>query len=130
MSSQPANAAPDPARDGSGLLTDSVPPKRRVLIADDSEDARISLQKLLEIALPVSVDTGADGSEALEALAARPYSILVTDLKMPHVSGMELIQEVQERRLPVTIIVTTGHGTIDKAVQAMQLGAYNFLTKP
>jgi DNA-binding NtrC family response regulator len=105
-------------------------PKRRILVADDNEGIRTSLQKLLEIALPVSVDTAADGGRALEALNERSYSILVTDLKMPRVTGMQLIQEIQERRLPVTVIVTTGHGSIDAAVQAMQLGAYNFLTKP
>jgi two-component system response regulator AtoC len=105
-------------------------PKRRILVADDNEDTRESLQRLLTMTLPVAVDTVADGSLALEALTQRPYSILITDLKMPKVNGMELLQEVQERRLPVTVIVTTGHGSIDDAVQAMQLGAYNFFTKP
>ena len=49
---------------------------------------------------------------------------------MPGMDGMELIEEVQKRRLPVTVIVTTGHGSIDEAVQAMRMGAYDFLTKP
>src|ERR1700694_4967761 len=104
--------------------------KRRLLLVDDNEDMLVSLKKVLEAALPVCVDTAADGKEALKAITQRSYSILVTDLKMPHVTGMQLIQEVQERRLPVTIIVLTAHGSIDEAVQAMQLGAYNFLTKP
>ena len=56
--------------------------------------------------------------------------MLITDLRMPRVSGMQLLQEVQTRRLPVTVFVTTGHGTIDEAVKAMRLGAYDFLTKP
>src|SRR5262249_46027684 len=58
------------------------------------------------------------------------YSVLITDLKMPRLDGIQLIQEIQKRRLPVTVIVTTGHGSIDEAVQAMRLGAYDFLTKP
>jgi DNA-binding NtrC family response regulator len=49
---------------------------------------------------------------------------------MPRLSGMELIAEIQSRRLPVTVIVTTGHGSIDDAVQAIRMGAYEFLTKP
>src|SRR5947208_17041205 len=49
---------------------------------------------------------------------------------MPKVSGMELIQEVRKRRMPIAIIVTTGHGSIDEAVQAIRLGATDFLTKP
>jgi DNA-binding NtrC family response regulator len=59
-----------------------------------------------------------------------PYSILLTDLRIPRLDGMELIQEVQSRRIPVTVIVMTGHASIDEAVQAMRLGAYDFLTKP
>jgi DNA-binding NtrC family response regulator len=76
------------------------------------------------------VETAADGHEALEALIEHPYSIVITDIKMPRISGMELIEEVQRRRLPVSVIVTTGFGSIDDAVQAMRHGATDFLTKP
>jgi DNA-binding NtrC family response regulator len=103
---------------------------RRILIAEDNKDTRESLRQMLETALAVSVDTVADGSQALEALLERPYSVLISDLKMPNVTGMQLIEEIQTRRLPVTVIVTTGYGSIDEAVRAMRLGAYDFLTKP
>ncbi len=59
-----------------------------------------------------------------------PYSVIVTDLKMPRVDGLKLLEEVQKRRLPASVIITTGFGTIDHAVQAMRLGAADFLTKP
>jgi DNA-binding NtrC family response regulator len=104
--------------------------RRRILIAEDSASTREHLKEMLEADLGVIVDTVGDGKEALEALIDRPYSIVVTDLRMPHVSGMELIEEVQKRRLRVTVIVTTGYGSIDDAVQAMRLGAADFLTKP
>jgi DNA-binding NtrC family response regulator len=104
--------------------------KRRILVAEDNKDTRESLRQMLEMALDVSVDVVSDGSQALTALLERSYSILITDLKMPRVTGMELIEEVQTRRLPVTVIVTTGYGSIDEAVRAMRLGAYDFLTKP
>jgi DNA-binding NtrC family response regulator len=107
-----------------------VPVKRRLLIVEDSEATRKQLQQLLESELPVQVDTAGDGTEALEALIERSYSLVITDLKMPRVDGMQLIEEVQRRRLPVTVIVTTGFGSIHEAVQAMRLGAYDFLTKP
>jgi DNA-binding NtrC family response regulator len=104
--------------------------RRRILIVDDSELTRKQLQELLQAEQDIEVDTAADGTEALEALVERNYSILLTDLNMPRIDGMQVIEEIQKRRLPVTIIVTTGHGSIDKAVQAMRLGAYDFLTKP
>jgi two-component system response regulator AtoC len=107
-----------------------IPIKRRVLIAEDGESARKNLKQLLETNSELSVDTVASGGEALEALNERPYSIIVTDLKMPGISGMELLEEVKKRRLPVAVVVTTGFGSIDEAVKAMRLGATDFLTKP
>ena len=104
--------------------------RQRVLIAEDNEDTRRTLKRVLELSLKVEVDTVSDGSQALQALIDRPYSVVITDLKMPHVDGMQLIQEVTARRLPVTVIVTTGFGSIEDAVRAMQMGAYEFLTKP
>jgi DNA-binding NtrC family response regulator len=104
--------------------------KRRILIAEDSATASKQLQQLLEKDLGVTADIAADGNEALTALIDRPYSILLTDLKMPRLNGIQLIEEIQKRRLPVTVIVTTGFGSIDEAVQAMRLGAYDFITKP
>ena len=103
--------------------------KRRILVAEDKADTRESLRRLLEATLPVNVDTVSDGSQALKLLE-KAYAVLLTDLKMPHVDGMQLIKEIQTRRLPVTVIVTTGYGSIDEAVKAMQLGAYDFLSKP
>jgi DNA-binding NtrC family response regulator len=106
------------------------PAKRRILIAEDSESARTNLKQLLETDSGLCVDTVANGSEALEVLIERPHSIVVTDLKMPGINGMELLEEVQKRRLRVSVIVTTGYGSINEAVQAMRLGATDFLTKP
>jgi DNA-binding NtrC family response regulator len=105
-------------------------PLRRILVVEDLEDTRTSLQKLLQMVLHVQVDTAVDGNQALELLIARAYSVVITDLRMPGMSGMQLIQEIQQRRLPVTVIVTTGHGNVNDAVQAMRMGAYDFLTKP
>jgi DNA-binding NtrC family response regulator len=103
---------------------------RRILVVEDNEATRKQLQQLLQADFGVHVDTARDGTEALEALIERNYSIVLTDLKMPRIDGMHLIEEVQKRRLPVTVIVTTGHGSIGEAVQSMRLGAYDFLTKP
>jgi DNA-binding NtrC family response regulator len=115
---------PDAARE------ETEPMQRRILIADDNDLARQQLQKLLESDQRLKVDTASNGTEALEAICEQNYSIVITDLKMPHLDGLQLIEEVERRRIPITIIVTTGHGSIDEAVQAMKLGAYDFLTKP
>jgi DNA-binding NtrC family response regulator len=106
------------------------PPARRLLIAEDNEQTGQQLQRLLAAELPVQVDVVRNGQDALAALTRQNYSVLITDLKMPRLDGIQLIQEIQQKRLPVTVIVTTGHGSIDEAVQAMRLGAYDFLTKP
>jgi DNA-binding NtrC family response regulator len=103
--------------------------QRRILIVEDKELDRQQLQNLLQDP-KLQVDTAADGIEALERLIASNYSVVVTDLKMPRLSGMQLIEEVQKRRLPVTVIVTTGFGGVDDAVRAMRMGAYDFITKP
>jgi DNA-binding NtrC family response regulator len=104
--------------------------QRRILIADDNDLNRQQLKKLLESDQKLRVDTVGDGVKALEALSSQSYSIVVTDLKMPRLDGIQLIEEIQKRRIPITIIVTTGHGKIDDAVHAMRLGAYDFITKP
>ena len=103
---------------------------QRILVVEDLEDARTSLQELLNLSLDVEVDTAEDGSQGLDMLRERPYSIVITDLRMPKLSGMKLIETIQAEKIPTTIIVTTGHGSIKDAVEAMRLGAYDFLTKP
>jgi DNA-binding NtrC family response regulator len=115
------------------VVTHAVqPPVRRFLIAEDNSQLRRQLQELLGAETGVVVDTTGDGQEALDILtrAERRYSIFLTDLKLPGRDGLELVAEVQKRALPVTVMVFTGHGSIQDAVQAMRLGAYDFLTKP
>jgi two-component system response regulator AtoC len=114
----------------SEIAHSSFTPLQRLLVVEDSQDARDSLQEMLKLALHLEVDAAEDGHAALKLLEKKPYSVMVTDLRMPKMSGMKLIEEVQARKLPVTIIVTTGHGSIQDAVQAMRMGAYDFLTKP
>ncbi len=116
--------------------SEPTPPKeaaamrRRILIVEDNELARRQLQQLLAADRQLQVDTASDAAQALEELGAANYSMVITDLRMPGLDGMQFIKEVQARRLPVTVIVMTGYGSIDEAVQAIRLGAYDFLTKP
>jgi DNA-binding NtrC family response regulator len=115
-----------PSANGNGGSATS----RRLLICEDDEPARRQLQKLLQTDPELHVDVCGDGDHALRLLTENSYSLLITDLRMPKLDGMELIEQIQKRRLPVTVIVTTGESTIEEAVQAIRQGAYDFLTKP
>jgi two-component system NtrC family response regulator len=102
---------------------------RRILIVDDNELTRRQLSRLL--ARPGRrIHAVADGTTALEWLVDGGFSLVITDLCLPVVSGIDLIREVRQRNLPVTVLVITGHATIDTAVEAMKLGAFDYLFKP
>ena len=103
---------------------------QRILIVEDNPDMSEGLRLTLESAGIGQVDLASNGSAALNLLREQRYSLVITDLRMPKVSGMDLLREIQARKLPVTVVVTTGYGSIDEAVEAMQRGAYDFLTKP
>jgi len=103
---------------------------QRILVVEDLEDARHTLQELLQVSLKLEVDAAEDGAAGLVMLRQKPYSLVITDLRMPKFGGMKLIEAIQAEKIPVTVIVTTGHGSIKDAVDAMRMGAYDFLTKP
>src|SRR5436305_2926620 len=103
--------------------------RRKLLVVDDDPYSSNQLRKLLE-SEDLSVDAVTSGQDALMALATTDYSVLMTDLRMPGMGGMDLIREIATRRLLVTTIVTTAFGSIDRVVEAVRLGAYDFLTKP
>ncbi len=102
---------------------------RRILVVDDSELLCHQLSRIL--ARPGrQIKVAHDGTAALEWLVEGNFSLVLTDLRLPHFDGLELIREIRNRNLPVTVIVMTGHASIDSAVEAMKLGAYDYLNKP
>jgi two-component system, NtrC family, response regulator HydG len=103
--------------------------KARVLVVDDEPSARSGLEKLLRQE-GYTVDIAEDGAAALARFAEVPADVVVTDLKMPKMDGIELLKQLrlQDRDLPV--IVCTAFGDVSTAVQAMRVGAEDFLTKP
>lgn len=106
--------------------------KRRILIAEDDVRTLANLKKLLESEGGLEVDTAKNGKEAWKKLVApdQAYSIFLTDLKMPGMDGLELMEEIRKRELSVTVIVMTAFGSVEEAVHAMRSGAADFLTKP
>jgi DNA-binding NtrC family response regulator len=103
--------------------------KLTILVADDEKNIREGLREALALD-GYEVATAADGSEALESITRGDVDLLITDLKMPRLSGEELLKSVTAQFPTMPVIILTGHGTIESAVQAMHDGAYDFLTKP
>ena len=102
---------------------------RRILVVDDSELVCQQLSQLL--ATPDRrIKVARDGTSALECLVESKFSLVLTDLWLPGINGLDLIREIRQRDLPVTAIVMTGNASIDSAVSAMKLGAYDYLLKP
>jgi DNA-binding NtrC family response regulator len=101
----------------------------RLLIVDDEPTLLRSLARVLR-PLGVEVETATDGVEAAARLGAAAYDLCITDLRMPHADGFEVLRRANACRPRVPVVVLTGHGTITTAVEAMRAGAANFLTKP
>lgn len=103
---------------------------RRVLIAEDDDLQGQHLKRLVEHGQDCHAAVVRTGDDALAELQTGAYQVAVVDLRMPRRDGMEVIDRVRQLHLPVTIIVVSGYGTIEQAVEAMQRGAHDFLTKP
>jgi DNA-binding NtrC family response regulator len=103
--------------------------QEKVLIVEDEENERTGLAELVS-AWGYRAETARDGAEGLEKVTSWSPSIVVTDLKMPRMSGLELLERVANEAQTIAVIVVTAQGTIDSAVQAMRMGAYDYITKP
>src|SRR4051795_6624343 len=101
----------------------------KLLIVEDEENERSGLAELVT-SWGYRVETAADGTEGLEKAAQWSPSIVVTDLKMPRMGGIELLGHLAEQAQTIAVILVTAQGTIDSAVQAMRMGAYDYITKP
>ena len=101
----------------------------RILIVDDDENLRWVLQTQLED-MGYEAATAADGTQALAAIGQDPPSLVLTDLKMPGLSGMELLDRIRKEYTELPVVIVTAFGTIQSAVHAMRAGAYDYLTKP
>jgi len=101
----------------------------RILIVDDEEGIRSFIGEVLEDE-GHEVTLAAHGERALELLAKASFHLMLTDLKMPRVDGMTLLRRARAEHPEMEVIVLTAHGTVEGAVEAMKLGAYDYLQKP
>ncbi len=100
-----------------------------ILIVEDEEILRLMFKQSFEN-WGFRVETAANGKEALEKCQAIPYHIVVTDLNMPIMNGMELLKRIKAKWPFIEVLVITGFATIESAIEAMKLGAYDFILKP
>ena len=100
-----------------------------ILIVDDEKNIRMTLSQSLE-SLGVETDMAGNGEEALTKLKEKDFGLILLDIRMPGMDGMEVLRQVREVRPDIRIIMITAYGTIGSAVEAMKLGAVDFLQKP
>jgi len=104
-------------------------PKIRILIAEDELSLRTILKKLFS-KKGYDVDTAGDGQVALNKLKEQTFDLAILDIKMPSLSGLEVLESLKKIQTKTTIIIMTAQDTMRNAVDAMKLGAYDYITKP
>jgi DNA-binding response OmpR family regulator len=103
--------------------------KKPILIVDDEKNIRLTMSQSLE-PLEIPIQTAVNGEEALRKLREGTFSLMFLDLKMPGMDGMEVLRRIKDDWPKMRVIIITAHGTIESAVEAMKLGAVDFIQKP
>jgi DNA-binding response OmpR family regulator len=102
---------------------------KSILVVDDEKNIRLTMRESLE-PLGIPVETASSGEEALKLLEEDRFGMIFLDLKLPVMDGMEVLRWLKEKRPRIRTIIITAHGTVDTAVEAMKLGAVDFIQKP
>lgn len=102
---------------------------KKVLLVDDEVDFTASLGKILR-RRGFEVETASDGLIALERITHQAFDVIVLDVKMPGMDGIETLREIKKKKPTVEVIMLTGHGSVESGIQGLQLGAYNYIMKP
>ena len=101
-----------------------------LLIEDEEPIRRVMVKILVEENKTYSVTEAINGKEGFEALCKKSFDLVLCDIKMPKMDGIEVLQQARKKSIQVPFIMLTGHGNVDTAVEAMKLGAYDFIPKP
>ena len=106
-----------------------IKPIIRIAVIDDEQISGRRLQEhLLDMGYPV--DIFYDGESFLETFLPAPHDLVVTDLKLPGIDGLEILRQAKERRPDTEVVVITGYASVDSAIKATKAGAFHYLTKP
>lgn len=103
--------------------------KNLVLIVDDEKNIRLTMTQSLE-SINFTVQTAVNGEEALQKLCESQFDLVCLDLKMPGMDGMDVLRQIKKNWPQTSVIIITAYGTVDFAVEAMKLGAVDFIQKP
>jgi len=102
---------------------------KRILVVDDEKNIRLTLEKALSNA-GYDVETALNGEDGLEKIKENEYPVILLDMKMPGMDGLEFLKKVNEIKYQTRVVMITGYGNVETAVDTMKLGAVDFLRKP
>ena len=103
--------------------------RERILPVDD-EPKMHSLLRVCLAPLGYEIESAANGPQALAMLKDGEYSVATLDLMMPMMNGLDVLRDIRQQRLPTEVVVITAHGTLQSAIEALRLGAYDYVLKP
>ncbi|HMR67799.1 MAG TPA: response regulator, partial [Anaerolineae bacterium] len=102
---------------------------QKILIVDDEKNIRLTMKQALQ-PLGYELETAVNGEDALQQLEVGDFGLILLDLRLPGLSGLEVLRRVAELRPDIRVILISAHGTVENAVEAMRLGAVDFIQKP
>ena len=100
-----------------------------ILVVDDEENAREGLSKILTKE-GYRVDTAANGKEAVDSLKHHSYDLVITDMRMPLMDGFEVLREIKKMKESIGVIMITAYGEVESYLEAMNMGAFEYINKP
>jgi DNA-binding NtrC family response regulator len=103
--------------------------KKRVLIIDDEKNIRVTLQKALSID-GYEVETAINGEDGLQKIKKEDYPVILLDMKMPGMDGIEFLEKLKDIEYQAKVVMITGFGSVETAVETMKMGAVDYLRKP
>ena len=102
---------------------------KKILVVDDEQNSREGLTKIL-IKEGYEVVSAEDGEVALNEMEKQDFDLVITDLRMPEVTGIDVLEKIREKNPDIGVIIVTAYGEINSYLEAMNLGAFEYLNKP
>lgn len=103
--------------------------RHSILLVDDDQEFRKAMKKMFEKS-GYNVTGVGDGREALEILSEEVFDLIISDLRMPNLSGIELMEEIKRKRIETPVIFITAYGEVESYMDLMNMGAFDYLNKP